>query len=123
MVALPEAVTLIILLLALSQGYLGLCQSPVIDEYLRDDDGQSGLIDFSFPFAKFFSRQQQLPLTKRIMVVQVAPVILGDMHPGDKELTIAEAQNESVSVALPARIDLISVPVSLMPATSFSMNS
>ncbi len=89
-VALLQAVALVILLLPLCQGYFGFCQSAVVDEYLRDYDGKSCLIHFPFPLPELLSRQQKLTLTERIMVVDVSPVILGYVHPRNKKFTITE---------------------------------
>ncbi len=108
MVALLHALALVVLFFAPGKCNLRLGQSALIDEHFGNDYRQPGFIHLSFPPAQLLTRQQKLSLTEGIMVVEIAPVILRDVHSRDEELTIAEGA-EGVSqrcLACTNRLDL-----------------
>ena len=85
-----QSLTLVILLLTLTEGDIHLGTALVIDEDERRDDGEARLLAVLFQSAQFALGKEQLAVSARLVVAERAVEVGRDVHSLHPELALIE---------------------------------
>lgn len=103
-----EFLTLIGKGLPLTEGNLDLGKSPAVEKYPQWDQREALLVQFHLDFMEFAAMNQQFTGRDRLMVGDIAVVILGNITPDQKELAVANPAESFIQrrLALAKAFDL-----------------
>ena len=65
-------------------------KTPLVDEHPQTHNRDTLILRGSLQLGQFTPREEQLTVPARCVVVEVAPIILGDIHPSDEEFVVGK---------------------------------